>query len=120
MHDSSLSYMPPVLTLSRPAVLEEVQRLLIADDGVDDGGMFNSSLLPLNVSDDLTGREVGPYRLLDKIGEGGMGCVYRAERADAEFDKTVAVKLIGFRHSSPAVERAFRKERRILAGLNHP
>jgi serine/threonine protein kinase len=58
--------------------------------------------------------------LLDKIGEGGMGCVYRAIRADAAFDKTVAVKLIGFRHGRPDVENAFRKERRILAGLNHP
>ena len=99
-------------------VLEEVQRLLIADNTVDNAGLFNSSLLSLDASDDLTGREVGPYRLLDKIGEGGMGCVYRAIRADAAFDKTVAVKLIGFRH--PGVEGAFRKERRILAGLNHP
>jgi serine/threonine-protein kinase len=97
-----------------------VQRLLIADDRANDGSIFNSTVLPLNTSDDLTGRPVGPYKLLDKIGEGGMGRVYRAVRADAAFDKTVAVKLIGFRHGSLGAENAFRKERRILAGLNHP
>jgi serine/threonine-protein kinase len=102
------------------AVLEEVQRLLIADDGAADAGTLNTSELPLDASDDLTGRDIGPYKLLDKIGEGGMGSVYRAVRTDAAFDKTVAVKLIGFRNSIPAVENAFRKERRILAGLNHP
>jgi serine/threonine protein kinase len=76
--------------------------------------------VPLDAPDDLTGRDIGPYKLLDKIGAGGMGWVYRAVRADAAFDKTVAVKLIGYLHGSPGVESAFRKERRILAGLNHP
>jgi serine/threonine protein kinase len=77
------------------AVLEEVQRLLIADVRT------MVSWQPLDASDDLTGRDIGPYKLLDKIGKGGMGCVYRAVRADAAFDKTVAVKLIRFRKRQP-------------------
>src|SRR5262245_15736082 len=37
---------------------------------------------------------VGPYRLIERIGRGGMGVMYRAERADGEYVRTVAVKLI--------------------------
>src|SRR5215813_623065 len=35
---------------------------------------------------------IGPFRILHKIGEGGMGCVYLARRDDAEFDQRVAIK----------------------------
>jgi tetratricopeptide (TPR) repeat protein len=68
----------------------------------------------------MLGRRVGAYVLREQIGRGGMGCVYRAERADDEFRKSVAVKLIagGF-DSSEAVSR-FAVERQILATLEHP
>lgn len=64
-------------------------------------------------------RQIGPYRVLRHVGQGGMGAVYEAERED-EYRKRVAIKLIpsGVRHAE--VLRRFQQERQILAGLNHP
>ena len=61
-------------------------------------------------------RTVGAYRLLDEVGRGGMGVVYRAERADGAYDQRVAVKLLA---GVGGAER-FRAERQILASLAHP
>ena len=69
---------------------------------------------------DLQGRRVGPYRLVEEIGVGGMGVVYRAERADGAFERAVAVKLLQRRlHTGDAAAR-FRAERQVLASLDHP
>lgn len=63
---------------------------------------------------------VGSYRLLRKIGSGGMGSVYLAERDDDEFRKQVAIKFIrGGALRENAIKR-FRRERQILARLEHP
>ncbi|PEN13153.1 hypothetical protein CRI94_10930 [Longibacter salinarum] len=63
---------------------------------------------------------VGRYRLLEEIGAGGMGVVYRAERADGAFERPVAVKLLRRRIVSPDTETRFRTERQVLASLDHP
>ena len=67
----------------------------------------------------LEGRRLGPYRLLAEIGRGGMGTVYRAVRADDQYEKQVAVKVISGWVSAFVRER-FRTERQILANLDHP
>ena len=64
------------------------------------------------------GTRFGPWRLLERIGAGGMGDVYRAERADGAFDMQVAVKLI--RGHSEDLARLLTFERQTLARLNHP
>ena len=66
------------------------------------------------------GRRLGPYELLEEIGEGGMGAVYRAVRADGMYDKQVAIKLIRSGLSTGFFFSRFRNERQILAGLEHP
>ena len=66
------------------------------------------------------GETVGKYRLVEMLGKGGMGTVYRAVRVDAEFEKCVAVKLINAIFYSPEVIAHFRAERQILANLEHP
>jgi tetratricopeptide (TPR) repeat protein len=66
------------------------------------------------------GLVIGPFRLAEQIGQGGMGAVYRAERVDGAFTQRVAVKLIDAALRSPDVSRRFRAERQILAALQHP
>jgi serine/threonine protein kinase len=70
--------------------------------------------------DDPPPAQVGPYKVLREIGRGGMGVVYLAERADGEFRKEVAIKLITGRLRDPDLDRRFRRERQILASLEHP
>jgi serine/threonine protein kinase len=66
------------------------------------------------------GRQVGSYRIVEQIGAGGMGEVYRAFRADDHYRKEVALKLIRSGHDSGSVIARFKNERQILAGLEHP
>jgi non-specific serine/threonine protein kinase/serine/threonine-protein kinase len=67
------------------------------------------------------GLEVGPYRILRELGRGGMGVVYLAERADAAFEKQVAIKVVrAAAFAGEALLGRFREERRILATLDHP
>ncbi|MDI1242505.1 MAG: protein kinase, partial [bacterium] len=68
----------------------------------------------------MIGRRIGAYQLKEEIGRGGMGAVYRAVRVDGEFDQTVAVKLIKRGMDTDMILRRFRRERQILASLNHP
>jgi eukaryotic-like serine/threonine-protein kinase len=63
---------------------------------------------------------IGPYRLAELIGRGGMGAVYRAERWDGEYEKQVAVKVIQSVVPTEEIRRRFLEERQILAGLDHP
>jgi non-specific serine/threonine protein kinase/serine/threonine-protein kinase len=62
---------------------------------------------------------IGPYRVLREIGHGGMGVVYLGERADGQFRKQVAIKLITSGRHDAGLERRFRRERQILAQLEH-
>ena len=64
-------------------------------------------------------RRFGPYRLLREIGRGGMGTVYLAERADDQYHKQVAVKLLQAGVERDEIVRRFRRERQILASLDH-
>jgi serine/threonine-protein kinase len=70
---------------------------------------------------DLTGKRIGAYRILKTLGEGGMGKVYLAARADDQYQGQVAIKLMhgGF-GATQAMFARFRAERQILANLDHP
>ena len=65
-------------------------------------------------------RLIGPYRLLRELGHGGMGTVYLAVRADEQFHKRVALKVIRTGAASAEAVRHFKRERQILASLDHP
>ena len=66
------------------------------------------------------GRRIGVYQILEKIGRGGMGEVYRAVRADGQYTKEVAIKLVRGGFDSRLVQERFLNERQILASLDHP
>jgi serine/threonine-protein kinase len=77
-------------------------------------------LIAAEGEDALEGRRVGAYRLLREVGRGGMGTVYLAARADEQFEKQVAIKLVHRWLDSGEAVRRFVAERRILARLEHP
>src|SRR5260370_3436088 len=70
--------------------------------------------------DKYHGKRFGAYRILREIGRGGMGSVFLAERADGAFQQQVALKLIRRSFADRELEKHFRRERQILASLNHP
>ncbi len=71
-------------------------------------------------SSNYIGHRIGVYQIMEKIGHGGMGEVYRAVRADGQYDKQIAIKLVRVGLDSPFLVERFRHERQILASLDHP
>ena len=68
----------------------------------------------------LVGTSVGAWRALDVVGSGGMGVVYRAERADAAFRRHAALKVVRPGPDSSQIVQRFQLERETLAALDHP
>lgn len=76
---------------------------------------------PADLDPAAAGSPIGPYRILREIGHGGMGTIYLAERADRQYEKTVALKLLrGWSAANEHLVRRFLEERQILAALDHP
>jgi len=65
------------------------------------------------------GSRVGAYVLDDQIGKGGMGIVFKASRADGQFERTVAIKLMALNIQFDEIRIRFLREQQILASLNH-
>jgi len=103
-------------------VLRQARAMLDADADTRDpaGEMVTTSLQDLAAgSHGVAGKSLGPWRIIEELGSGGMGSVFLAERADDEYQRRVALKLIrGF--PDPASLERLRAERQILADLNHP
>ena len=108
-----------------PSLRAEVESLLAYDNRADN--FLESLALPNTVimrrEDEATsmeGRLVGPYKIIQRIGNGGMGTVYLALRADDEYKKRVAIKLVRRGMDTEFILSRFRHERQILASLDHP
>ncbi|MFP8488976.1 tetratricopeptide repeat protein [Gracilimonas sp. Q87] len=71
-------------------------------------------------SDTLIGTQFGSYTIIEKIGEGGMGVIFLAERTDASFNHQVAIKIIRNGRATQENIQRFKREQQILARLNHP
>jgi eukaryotic-like serine/threonine-protein kinase len=67
-----------------------------------------------------SGSRLGEFAILEEIGSGGMGRVFRAERRERGFTQSVAIKLLRQELVNPELLRRFSAERQILAGLSHP
>jgi serine/threonine-protein kinase len=108
------------------ALREEVDRLLSADQ--ESTGFLDhppDEIRELAADDRVLGgqeegRGLGPYRLLRKIGSGGMGTVYLARREDEHYERDVAVKVLRSGLASTEAVHRFIAERQILARLEHP
>ncbi len=70
--------------------------------------------------DRLIGTRVGPYRVVSILGHGGMSTVYRGERDDAQYQQTVAIKVLQHAALHPRLRSRLHSERHILATLDHP
>lgn len=68
----------------------------------------------------LEGRRVGVFRIAERIGDGGMGSVYRAVRVDGQVEQEAALKLVRADRVNPYLLHRFSVERRVLAALDHP
>ncbi len=112
-----------------PGMRTEVESLLTAER--EAGSEFLETPAPAALDDaqlaegdaasaQLLGQRLGPYRLLAEIGSGGMGRVYRAVRADDEYQQEVAIKLVRASADAEFVAQRLRTERQILASLTHP
>jgi serine/threonine-protein kinase len=106
------------------AQLERELRDLLIADGTGDPGAFLAGVVASEAATipapDLHGQILGSWRILEAIGEGGMGTVYRADRADGEYEAQAAIKLVRGGVPSAHLAARFRSERQILAGLSHP
>src|SRR5713226_2044687 len=81
---------------------------------------FSEGLIDSDGSDELTGQQIGRYRIVRELGRGGMGAVYLAERTEEDVRQLVALKLLKRELNTADIRRRFQHERRILAGLEHP
>jgi serine/threonine protein kinase/tetratricopeptide (TPR) repeat protein len=106
------------------ALRQEVESLLLEEkDGTEE---FLRPPLDLVLEDaqreraSWAGHRIGSYEIIDIIGEGGMGSVYRAARADEQYQKQVAIKVVKLGLGTPFALARFRAERQILADLEHP
>jgi len=114
-------------------LLKQLEQMLMAREQVQHNGFLGASpalppSVPASVNEPQAiawaeGSRVGPYRLVRRLGEGGMAEVWMAQRDDGAFQRTVAIKLL-FRNKGSSdrdsFAQRFTRERDILASLDHP
>ena len=105
-----------------PDLRLEVESLLSSHEQAGTGFLKSPAInlkpgAPSTVS--RVGRRIGVYEIVEEIGRGGMGEIYRAVRADGQYNKEVAVKLVRGGFDTTFVLERFRNERQILATLDH-
>ena len=103
-------------TSGRPALRTRLVALETADrsGSLPTGGAINA------LEDAIIPERIGAYKIIERIGRGGMGAVYRAARETGDFERTVAIKVIKPGLFTPDVVERFQRERQILAALAHP
>ena len=130
--DASLAHKPD----TRPSFVEEAcagdyelkREIESLIESLEDAGTLLEE--PASVPEDVlseslldsvaVGRYIGPYRIIEVVGRGGMGAVYRAIRDDGHYRKEVAIKLVRSDRENDFMVQGFRRERQIMAGLDHP
>ena len=107
---------------SNPTLAAEVEDLLNREPEVDREGFLISGQPPElpEGATSFAGHLIGAYRLERQLGQGGMGAVWLAGRADGRFEGAVAIKFLSLAVAGPVGEARFRREGSVLARLTHP
>jgi serine/threonine-protein kinase len=128
-HIDALLTLPPLdraraldeLAANEPETASQLRALLDLRDAASQaaflGGVADPSVLPPGVA---AGDTLGAWTLVDVIGEGGMGSVWRARRSDGRFEGEAAIKLLRSGLFDPVAQERFRREGAMLARLRHP
>jgi hypothetical protein len=104
-----------------PGTASELREFLAANDEADRESFLGTSGAPEWLSPTVAGGDaLGPWTLVQPLGEGGMGSVWRARRNDHRFEGEAAVKLLKTGLFDAAAQERFRREGAILARLHHP
>jgi serine/threonine-protein kinase len=101
------------------ALAADVEALLEKHQALEEEGFLGETPVPASWSS-LAGQVIGAYTLRSRIGQGGMGSVWLAERSDGRYEGTVAVKLLNASLVDRDGEARFRREGSVLARLRHP
>jgi len=103
-------------TRGRPELLERLDAIRAADrDALVRTGAATDALY-----EETAPERIGAYRIVTRIGRGGMGSVYRGEREAGDFAHVAAIKIIKPGLLSEALVARFERERQTLAALAHP
>ncbi|WP_395376990.1 protein kinase [Marinicella sp. W31] len=121
-HEEALQQLDAMSDVSMQ-VKERVQRLLKATlksktilQEADSGQIYNH----LKTLTNMSGRNIGPYRLEALIAVGGMSSIYRGQRVQAGVQKPVAIKIMSAHNRSARIITLFNREQEALSKLNHP
>jgi len=106
-----------ILRADDPDTAREVEKLLALEEEGD--GFIDQPLID-KPGQLKPGMRLGPYQLESLLGEGGMGLVWLATRADGLYQRRVALKLLRPGLADPNLRLRFTREREILARLEHP
>ncbi len=105
---------------------QEVESLLTLHDkatAIIESNTYSETTMRLGApqsEDEMSGKRIGAYEIVRELGRGGMGAVYLATRADEQYEKQVAIKIVQRGMENNFVINRFRQERQILAHLDHP
>jgi tetratricopeptide (TPR) repeat protein len=98
----------------------EVEQYLQYENAAEGSFSIEKWLQDEALAEESDPQRIGVYRIVRRLGEGGMGIVYLAERDDDEYKQQVALKVLKPGPQSSRLLRLFRRERQILAQLQHP
>ncbi|MCB1607803.1 MAG: protein kinase [Xanthomonadales bacterium] len=109
-----------------PGLRGEIERLLAQENAHAESATgaaiasFHQTISQIFPDSVNKGTQLGAYRVIEQIGAGGMGRVFKAERTESDFKLTVAIKLLRQELINPDLLKRFSAERNLLAALNHP
>jgi serine/threonine protein kinase len=108
------------LRAENPALASQLEELLEEHEAAEEKRYLEAGPAMFAQSHGLAGQTVGAYKLVSLIGQGGMGTVWLAERADGRFERKAAVKFLSAALIGHGGEERFKREGAILGRCSHP